>query len=62
MNKDQIESRANEAKGKAKEVAGKVTGDKGTEYKGKAEKHSSKAGAVLSDVNGKSKHADKDKQ
>lgn len=62
MNKDQVESRANEAKGKAKEVAGKATGDKSTEYKGKAEKHGGKAGAVLSDVNGDPKDSKKEKQ
>lgn len=39
MNKNQVQGHTNEAKGKVKEVVGKVTGDKSTEYKGKAEKH-----------------------
>ena len=55
MNKNQLKGHANEAKGKAREVAVKVTNDKSMEYKGKAEKHGGKAGAVLSDVNGDSK-------
>ncbi len=51
MNKNQVNGRANEAKGKTREVADKATGDKSTEYKGKAEKHGGKAGAVLGDIN-----------
>lgn len=51
MDKNQIKSRATQAKGKTKEVAGKATGNKGTEYKGKAQKHGGKAGAVLADIN-----------
>jgi len=35
MNKDQNKGRLDEVKGKAKEVAGKVTGDKHLEHKGK---------------------------
>ncbi|RZT39602.1 CsbD family protein [Cupriavidus agavae] len=37
MNKDQVKGRMNEAKGKAKELAGKMTGKTSTEMKGKAE-------------------------
>jgi len=37
MNKDQVKGRLHEAKGKAKELAGKVTGKASTELKGKAE-------------------------
>ena len=37
MNKNQVKGHTNEAKGKVKEVAGKITGDKSMEYKGKAE-------------------------
>lgn len=40
MNKNQVKGHANEAKGNGKEVAGKVAGDKSTEYKGKVEKPS----------------------
>ncbi|HTY69402.1 MAG TPA: CsbD family protein [Alphaproteobacteria bacterium] len=38
MDKDRIEGAGHEAKGKIKEVAGKVTGDKKTEAEGTAEK------------------------
>ncbi|GGY65942.1 CsbD family protein [Marinobacter zhanjiangensis] len=51
MNSKQVEGRADEAKGKVKEVAGKASGDKKTEYKGKTEKHGGKAETVLADVN-----------
>ena len=37
MNKDQIKGRVEEVTGKAKEVAGKVVGDKELEAKGKAQ-------------------------
>ncbi|MDZ7750604.1 MAG: CsbD family protein [Gammaproteobacteria bacterium] len=50
MNKNQVKGRANEAKGKGKEVAGKVTGDKSTEYKGTAENLGGKAEAKYGDV------------
>ena len=36
MNKDQVKGKTNEIKGKIKETTGKVTGNKSTEYKGKA--------------------------
>jgi len=38
MDKDRIEGAGHEAKGKIKEVAGKLTGDKKTEAEGTAEK------------------------
>ena len=38
MNKDRIQGSATQAKGKVKEVAGKVTGDTKLENEGKAEK------------------------
>ncbi len=38
MNKDRIEGSIEQAKGKAKEVAGKVTGDAKLESEGKAQK------------------------
>jgi len=50
MNESQIKGRANEAKGKIKEVTGKVTGNKETEYKGKAQKHAGKAEAKYGDM------------
>lgn len=50
MNKNQIKGRANEAKGKIKEVAGQVSGDKELEYKGKAEKLGGKAQAGYGDL------------
>ena len=37
MDKDRIEGAAEQAKGKIKEVAGKITGDSKTEAEGKAE-------------------------
>jgi uncharacterized protein YjbJ (UPF0337 family) len=42
MDKDRIEGAAHEAKGKVKEVAGKVTGDAKLETEGNAEKNSGK--------------------
>lgn len=50
MNKHQTEGRTDAAKGKAKEVAGKVTDDKTQEYKGKAEKHGGKSRAEYGDL------------
>jgi uncharacterized protein YjbJ (UPF0337 family) len=37
MDKDRIEGAAEQAKGKVKEVAGKITGDSKTEAEGKAD-------------------------
>jgi len=50
MNKEQVKGRANEAKGKVKETAGKLTGKKSTELKGKAEKHGGKVEAKYGDM------------
>lgn len=49
MNKDRIEGSFEQAKGKAKEVAGKVTGDSKLETEGKAQKI---AGKVQNTVGG----------
>ena len=43
MNKDRIQGSAEQAKGKMKEVAGKVTGDAKLESEGKAQKIGGKA-------------------
>jgi uncharacterized protein YjbJ (UPF0337 family) len=42
MNKDRIQGSAEQAKGKVKEVAGKVTGDAKLESEGKADKAAGK--------------------
>ncbi len=42
MNKDRIQGSVEQAKGKAKEVVGKVTGDAKLENEGKAEKTAGK--------------------
>jgi uncharacterized protein YjbJ (UPF0337 family) len=49
MDKDRIEGSAEQAKGKVKEVAGKVTGDSKLEGEGKADKA---AGKVQNAVGG----------
>ena len=49
MDKDRIQGSAHQAKGKLKEVAGKVTGDAKTEAEGKAEKT---AGKVQNTIGG----------
>jgi uncharacterized protein YjbJ (UPF0337 family) len=49
MDKDRIKGAAEQAKGKVKETAGKLTGDTKTEAEGKAEKT---AGKVQSTVGG----------
>jgi uncharacterized protein YjbJ (UPF0337 family) len=49
MNKDRIQGSATQAKGKVKEVAGKVTGDTKLENEGKAEKT---AGKIQNTVGG----------
>ena len=49
MNKDRIQGSATQAKGKVKEVAGKVTGDSKLESEGKAQKY---AGKVRNTVGG----------
>ncbi|HEY2427081.1 MAG TPA: CsbD family protein [Pseudolabrys sp.] len=49
MNKDRIEGSADQVKGKAKEIAGKVTGDTKLETEGKAQKI---AGKVQNTIGG----------
>ena len=49
MNKDRIEGSADQAKGKVKEIAGKVTGDAKLESEGKAQKI---AGKVQNTIGG----------
>ena len=49
MNKDRIQGSATQAKGKVKEIAGKVTGDSKLESEGKAEKV---AGKIQNTVGG----------
>jgi uncharacterized protein YjbJ (UPF0337 family) len=49
MNKDRIEGAAEQAKGKVKEVAGKVTGDSKLETEGKADQV---AGKIKNTVGG----------
>ena len=49
MNKDRIQGSATQAKGKVKEVAGKLTGDSKLESEGKAEKA---AGKIQNTVGG----------
>ena len=49
MNKDRIQGAAEQAKGKVKEVAGKVTGDTKLETEGKAEQV---AGKIQNTVGG----------
>ena len=54
MNKDQVKGRIKEAKGAAKEVAGKVTGKESLEQKGKLQKAAGKVqkgyGDIKSDI------------
>ena len=50
MNKDQVKGRVGEAKGKIKEVAGKLVGNEKLEAKGKAQRIVGKARAKFGDV------------
>jgi len=50
MNKDQVKGRVEEAKGKIKEVAGHVVGNKDLELEGKIQKNVGKVGAGLGDA------------
>ena len=50
MNHDQVKGRVKEAEGKAKEVAGKVVGNKSLEEKGRVEKTLGKAQAGYGDL------------
>jgi len=50
MNKDQVNGRVKEAKGKVKEVTGRILGDKTMENKGKLQNATGKAQAAFGDV------------
>jgi len=50
MNKDQVKGRVEEAKGKIKEVAGHVVGNKDLELEGEIQKNAGKVGAGLGDA------------
>lgn len=50
MNKDQVKGRAQEAKGKIKEVTGHVVGNKDLELEGTVEKNAGKVRAGLGDL------------
>lgn len=50
MNKDQVKGRIKEAKGKAKEIAGKVVGNKDLEQEGKIENADGKVQAGYGDL------------
>ena len=57
MDKDRVEGAAEQAKGKVKEVAGKVTGDSKTEAEGKADQVGGKVqntvGGIKDTIRGK---------
>jgi uncharacterized protein YjbJ (UPF0337 family) len=50
MNKDQVKGRYEEAKGKVKEVAGHVVGNKDVELEGIIQKNVGKAQAAVGDI------------
>ncbi|AXF25177.1 CsbD family protein [Burkholderia pyrrocinia] len=50
MNKDQVKGRVKEAKGKLKEVVGKIVGNRTSRLKGKAEQVVGKTQASFGDV------------
>lgn len=50
MNKDQVKGRYEEAKGKVKEVAGNLSGDKELEIEGNVQKNIGKVQAGVGDV------------
>ncbi|MTW22780.1 CsbD family protein [Allochromatium palmeri] len=50
MNKNQVEGRYEEAKGKVKEVAGHVTGNEDLELEGKIQKDAGKVQAGVGDA------------
>jgi uncharacterized protein YjbJ (UPF0337 family) len=50
MNKDQVKGRAEEAKGKVKEVAGNILGDDEMELEGNLEKNVGKVKAGFGDL------------
>jgi uncharacterized protein YjbJ (UPF0337 family) len=57
MNKERIEGSIEQAKGKTKEVAGKVTGDAKLEAQGKAQKTAGKAKNAFGGVKDAAKEA-----
>jgi uncharacterized protein YjbJ (UPF0337 family) len=57
MNKDRIEGSMDQAKGKVKEVAGKVTGDSKLETEGKADQVSGKVKNTVGGVKDSIKEA-----
>jgi uncharacterized protein YjbJ (UPF0337 family) len=57
MNKDQVAGRADEAKGKLKEVAGKVVGNKKLQGEGIADQAAGKVQGTYGDVKEKAKDA-----
>jgi uncharacterized protein YjbJ (UPF0337 family) len=50
INKDQVEGRVEEGKGKVKEVTGKILGDKSMEVEGNIQKNVGKAQAGFGDL------------
>lgn len=50
MNKDQAKGRVKEIQGKAKEITGKLIGDKAMEFKGKLERAGGKGQGLYGDV------------
>jgi len=58
MNKEQIKSRAEQAKGTIKEVAGIVTGDEVIELEGSVQKNVGKLRADVADLKDDIKHSD----
>ncbi|MGJ7544506.1 CsbD family protein [Variovorax sp. LT1R16] len=60
MNKDQVAGRVDQAKGKVKEVAGRVVGNESLEAEGTAEKVGGKVQSTYGDVKEKTKDAIKD--
>lgn len=59
MNKYQVQGRAEAAKGKVEEVAGKLVGNKDLEQKGKIDQATGKAQAFAGDVKEDIKNATK---
>ena len=57
MNKDQVSGRAEEAKGKLKEVAGKVVGNQKLESEGEADQVAGKVQKTYGDAKEKTKDA-----
>lgn len=57
MNKEQIKGRYEAAKGKAKQVTGRITGNKELEIEGRLQKHAGKARAGIGDIGAEIKDA-----